>query len=124
MSHTPREELESLRRQIERHNHLYYQQAQPEISDLEYDRLLQRLIELEQQHPELATPDSPSLRVGGAPVAEFQSVTHRVPMLSIDNVYDEAGVREFDTRVRKLLEPVEAVEYFVEYKIDGVALAL
>ena len=65
MSHTPREELESLRRQIERHNHLYYQQAQPEISDLEYDRLLQRLIELEQQHPELATPDSPSLRVGG-----------------------------------------------------------
>lgn len=124
MSHTPREELESLRRQIERHNHLYYQQAQPEISDLEYDRLLQRLIELEQQHPELVTPDSPSLRVGGAPVAEFQSVTHRVPMLSIDNVYDEAGVREFDTRVRKLLEPGEAVEYFVEYKIDGVALAL
>ncbi|MFM8223265.1 MAG: DNA ligase LigA-related protein, partial [Planctomycetaceae bacterium] len=98
MSHSPRQELESLRRQIERHNQLYYQQAQPEISDLEYDRLLQRLIDLERQHPDLVTPDSPSLRVGGEPISEFQSVTHRVPMLSIDNVYDEAGVREFDVR--------------------------
>ncbi|MFM7159420.1 MAG: NAD-dependent DNA ligase LigA, partial [Planctomycetaceae bacterium] len=124
MSHSPRQELESLRRQIERHNQLYYQQAQPEISDLEYDRLLHRLIDLERQHPDLVTPDSPSLRVGGEPISEFQSVTHRVPMLSIDNVYDEAGVREFDVRVRKLLEPQEVVEYFVEYKIDGVALAL
>jgi len=124
MSLSPSQELDSLRREIERHNRLYYDQAQPEISDLEYDRLLQRLLELERLHPELVTPDSPSLRVGGAPIANFQSVTHRVPMLSIDNVYDEAGVREFDTRIRKLLEPGESLEYFVEYKIDGVALAL
>src|SRR6185295_19899606 len=69
-------------------------------------------------------PDSPTHKVGGAPVEGFVTVTHRLPMLSIDNVYDEAGVREFDVRIRKLIEPGEHIDYVVEYKVDGVAVAL
>jgi DNA ligase (NAD+) len=117
-------EIERLRDDLNRHNYLYYVEARPEISDLEFDRLLKRLTELEQQHPEFDSPDSPSHKVGGVPVEGFTTVTHRLPMLSIDNVYDEAGVREFDTRIRKLIEPGEPIEYIVEYKVDGVAVAL
>ncbi|MCY2963906.1 MAG: NAD-dependent DNA ligase LigA [Planctomycetota bacterium] len=124
MSESPKAEIERLRSEIERHNALYYVDGAAEISDLEYDRLLKRLIELERANPEFATPDSPSQKVGGSPVEGFVTVPHRVPMLSIDNEYDEAGVLEFDKRLRKLLEPGEAVEYFCEYKIDGVALSL
>jgi len=124
MSHNPRHEIEHLRAEIERHNALYYVEGRAEISDLEFDRLLKRLVELETQHPEWATPDSPTRKVGGEPIAGFVTVTHRVPMLSIDNEYDEAGVREFDKRVRKLLGSDEPVDYFCEYKIDGVALSL
>jgi DNA ligase (NAD+) len=124
MSHSPHHEIERLRAEIERHNALYYVEGHPEISDLEFDRLLQRLVELEGQHPELATSDSPTRKVGGEPIAGFVTVTHRVAMLSIDNEYDEAGVREFDKRVHKLLGTDEPVEYFCEYKIDGVALSL
>jgi DNA ligase (NAD+) len=117
-------EIEQLRDQIDRHNRLYYVDARPEISDLEYDRLLARLVELERDHPEYDSPGSPSHKVGGEPVAGFASVVHREPMLSIDNVYDEAGVREFDARLRRLLESDEPIDYLVEYKIDGVALSL
>src|SRR5580704_11749366 len=117
-------EIERLRDELNRHNYLYHVEARPEISDLEFDRLLKRLTELEQQHPEYDSPDSPSHKVGGSPVEGFKTVTHRLPMLSIDNVYDEAGVREFDTRIRKLIEPGESIEYVVEYKVDGVAVAL
>jgi DNA ligase (NAD+) len=124
MSNSPRQEIEQLRAEIERHNALYYVEGHPEISDLEFDRLLKRLVELETQHPELAAPDSPTRKVGGEPIAGFVTVTHRVPMLSIDNEYDEAGVREFDKRVRKLLGTEDLVDYFCEYKIDGVALSL
>ncbi len=118
------QEIRHLRAQIERHNRLYYVEAQPEISDLEYDRLLKRLQQLEAEHPELDDPASPSHKVGGEPIAGFQTVAHRQPMLSIDNVYDEAELAEFETRLRKLLPASEAIEYVVEYKIDGVALAL
>ena len=124
MAETPQQEIARLRSELNRHNQLYYIQAVPEISDLEYDRLLQRLSELEAQHPEFDAPDSPTHKVGGAPVEGFHTVEHRLPMLSIDNVYDEAELREFDVRVRKLLQPGEPLEYAVEYKIDGVALAL
>ncbi|MFV0442360.1 MAG: NAD-dependent DNA ligase LigA [Planctomycetaceae bacterium] len=120
---TPQAEVLSLRREIDRHNRLYYVEARQEIPDREFDRLLQRLRQLEQEHPELDDPDSPTHRVGGEPIEGFHSVEHRVPMLSIDNVYSEDELREFDDRVRRLLS-AEAVEYTVEYKIDGVALAL
>ncbi len=123
MSASPAEEIEHLRREIDRHNRLYYIDDAPVISDLQFDQLLKRLEELEREFPELDSPDSPSHKVGGAPIAGFVTVQHRVPMLSIDNVYDEAGVRDFDQRVRRLLG-VETVDYTVEYKIDGVAVAI
>ena len=119
-----RDEIQRLRTEIEHHNRLYYVDAVPEISDLEYDRLLKRLQQLEADHPEYDDPASPSHKVGGAPIAGFVTVAHRQPMLSIDNVYDENELKEFDTRIRKLLHAGEALEYVVEYKIDGVALAL
>src|SRR5688500_17871923 len=103
MSASVRKEMDELRRQIDYHNHKYFVDDAPEISDLEFDRLLQRLIELERQHPELAAPDSPTQRVGGAPIASFREVRHRLPMMSIDNTYNEADLREFDGRVRRLL---------------------
>jgi DNA ligase (NAD+) len=123
MSESPAKEVERLRREIDRHNRLYYIDAAPVISDLEFDKLLKRLEQLEREHPELDSPDSPTHKVGGAPIAGFTTVQHRVPMLSIDNEYDEAGVREFDQRVRKALG-VDSVDYTVEYKIDGVAVAI
>jgi DNA ligase (NAD+) len=115
--------VEELRRQIDHHNQLYYVDAKPEISDREFDRLLDELRQLEDAHPELRTPDSPTQRVGGKPIDGFVSVVHRVPMLSIDNTYNAGELREFDRRVRKLV-PGEKVVYVVELKIDGVAISL
>jgi DNA ligase (NAD+) len=123
MLRSPADEADALRREIERHNRLYYVEARPEIADRDFDKLISRLQELERLHPELDRPDSPTHKVGGEPIDGFATVEHRVPMLSIDNVYDEPALVEFDGRVRRLLE-AEAVEYTVEYKIDGVALAL
>ena len=123
MSGSVQEEIESLRVDIRRHNRLYYVEGRPEISDLEFDRLLKRLEELERRYPEFDSSDSPSHKVGGEPIEGFETVEHRLPMLSIDNVYSEAELKKFDTRVRRLLGD-EPVEYAVEYKIDGVALAL
>ena len=117
-------EIEKLRDEINRHNRLYYLDAAPEISDREYDRLMARLMELEAEHPELISPDSPSQRVGGAPLAEFASVAHAVPMLSIDNTYNYEELREWDARVRRGLNPGEPVAYVVELKVDGVAVSL
>jgi len=112
-----------LRREIDRHNRRYYVDAAPEISDREYDTLLDELKALEAQHPELAVPDSPTQRVGGEPIEGFETVAHRVPMLSIDNTYNEGELRDFDRGIRKLLGG-EAVNYVVELKIDGVAMSL
>ncbi|MEZ6055574.1 MAG: NAD-dependent DNA ligase LigA [Planctomycetaceae bacterium] len=123
MDASPAEEVTWLRNEIERHNRLYYVEARKEISDLEFDLLLKRLEALEQENPELDIPESPTHKVGGEPIAGFVTVPHRIPMLSIDNVYDADALKEFDERVRKLLN-VEQVEYSVEYKIDGVAMAL
>lgn len=116
-------EIQRLREQIRYHDYKYYVEAQPEISDLEYDRLVQRLRELEAQFPELVTPDSPTQRIGDQPVPELRSVRHRVPMLSIDNTYSQQEVRAWAQRVARML-PGEKIEYVVEYKIDGVAIAL
>ena len=115
--------IDELRQQINRHNHLYYAEAGPVISDTEFDFLLKELQALEAKHPERITPDSPTQRVGGEPIPEFRSVKHREPMLSIDNAYDVAELREFDARLRKLI-PGEKVRYVVEPKIDGVAISL
>src|SRR5579864_5728165 len=114
---------EELRQHIEHHNYCYYVEAKPEISDREFDRLLEELKKLEAEHPELITPDSPTQRVGGQPIEGFTTVMHREPMLSIDNTYSADELREFDRRVRKLLGK-EAVTYVVELKIDGVAISL
>ncbi len=122
MSASIRQEIDMLRREIDEHNRLYYLEAKPAISDREFDRLLARLKDLEDAHPEYDRPDSPTHHVGGEPIEGFVTVEHRTPMLSIDNVYNEDGLREFDKRVRKALS--EPFEYALEYKIDGVALAL
>jgi len=123
MNDTIKKRIEALRRSIEYHNYRYYVEADPEISDLEFDQLLKELQDLEQQYPELITPDSPTQRVGGQPIEGFRQVAHRVPMLSIENTYSEEEVREFDARLSRLLEG-ERPFYIVEHKIDGVSASL
>jgi DNA ligase (NAD+) len=109
---------------IEQHNRLYYVDAAPTISDRDYDRLMDRLEAIEAEHPDLITPESPSQRVGGRPLDEFTTVNHAVPMLSIENTYNYDEVKEWDVRVRKGLNPGEALRYAVELKVDGVAVSL
>ena len=118
-----KKEVEKLRKEIHYHNYRYYVLNDPVISDYEYDQLVKRLEELERQYPELITPDSPTQRIGEEITGEFPTVEHRIPMLSLDNTYNEEEVRDFDRRVRKLLGD-EPVEYVVELKIDGVAVSL
>jgi DNA ligase (NAD+) len=121
---TPKKEIETLRADLERHNRLYYLEAAPEISDFEFDHRLKRLQELEAAHPELADPNSPSQRVGGAPMTgDFVTVIHEPPMLSIENAYTLEELVEWDARVKKGLG-VEEVEYEAELKIDGVSIDL
>jgi DNA ligase (NAD+) len=117
-------EVAQLREEIEGHNKRYYLDAAPTISDREFDRLMKRLEQLEAESPELITPDSPTQRVGGAPLAAFKTVTHSVPMLSIDNTYNYAEIREWEARIRKALNPGEPVRFAVELKVDGVAVSL
>ena len=115
--------IERLRRKIRRHNRLYYGENRPDISDYEFDGLMRELIELEGAFPDLATPDSPTLRVGGAPVEGFRVVRHEIPMLSLDNTYSTEELEEFDGRVRKNLKG-DPYEYVVDLKVDGVAVSL
>ncbi|MEI6537323.1 MAG: NAD-dependent DNA ligase LigA, partial [Verrucomicrobiaceae bacterium] len=112
-----------LHEEIEHHNRLYYQHAQPEISDKEFDALLRELQDLEAAHPELITPDSPTQRVGGAPLEGFAQITHRVPMMSLDNTYSEDELREFFARLKKGLGK-EDIHCVIEPKVDGVAVAV
>ncbi len=118
-----RKEVDRLRHQIEQHNYKYYVEAKPEISDHEFDRLMRRLIDLEEAFPECKTPDSPSQRVGGEPLKEFRTVEHKIPMLSLDNTYTFEELEDFDKRVKKFLGKDE-ISYFVEEKIDGVSISL
>ena len=118
-----RQRIEQLREQINHHNHLYYVLDAPEISDSEYDRWLRELQQLEASHPELISPDSPTQRVGAAPVKAFGSVRHSMPMLSLDNAFDEEEVSGFDRRVRERLG-ADVVEYAVEPKLDGLAISI
>lgn len=114
---------EELRTQIAHHEHLYYVLDAPEISDAEYDALLRDLLALEQAHPELQTPNSPTQRVGGRPREGFVKLRHSAPMLSLDNALNEAELRDFDRRVRELLGG-EPYAYCAELKLDGVSLAV
>jgi DNA ligase (NAD+) len=116
-------EIARLREALHRHDRLYFVEAAPEISDREYDGLMRQLRELESAHPELVTLDSPTQRVGGLPLEGFAKVTHAVPMLSVDNTYDESQLREFDQRIRKALGD-EPFRYVVDPKVDGVAASL
>src|SRR4051794_810376 len=117
--------VEKLRQELNHHNHLYYIEARPSISDRDYDALLQELIELERAHPDLITPDSPTQRVGGDVQTELKPVHHAVPMMSIDNTYSEAEVRAFDERVRKALGGGDVQPaYVLEPKIDGTSISL
>ncbi|NTU91951.1 MAG: NAD-dependent DNA ligase LigA [Chlorobiaceae bacterium] len=119
-------ELESLRAEIDRHNRLYYVEAKPVISDYDFDKLLERLIEIEKEYPDLVTPDSPSQRVGGEITKVFPVVVHREPMLSLSNTYSLEEVADFCRRVEKLVEAEGGSnpEFVAELKFDGVAISL
>ncbi|HKR34150.1 MAG TPA: NAD-dependent DNA ligase LigA [Steroidobacteraceae bacterium] len=112
-----------LRQQLEHHNYRYHVLDDPEVSDAEYDRLMRELKTLEEQYPDLVTPDSPTQRVGATPVSELQEVVHTRPMLSLDNAFADEDVVAFDRRVRERLEDVEQVEYSAEPKLDGLAIS-
>ena len=116
-------EILELRDEIRRHEELYYVNDNPEISDTEYDALLAKLQKLEEQHPELITPDSPTQRVGGRPAEGFPEVVHRRPMLSLENSYNIEELVAFDQRCQRLAEG-RPVEYVAELKIDGVSISL
>jgi len=121
---TPQEQIHGLREEIVHHEHLYYALDAPELTDAQYDALVNRLKALEAEHPELITPDSPTQRVGGKPADGFVKTPHSRPMLSLDNAYNEAELRAWDTRLREALPSTETVRYVCELKLDGLSLAL
>src|SRR5258708_18803844 len=115
--------IESVREQIRHHEYRYYVLDDPEISDAEFDRLMNELRKLEAEHPDLVTPDSPTQRVGGKPREGFVKVPHSIPMLSLDNAYSEEELRNWERRVRELSGRND-IEYVCELKLDGMSLAL
>ena len=119
-----RDRARDLRDRLHRHNHRYYVLDDPEVSDAAYDRLMRELIDLERAHPELRTADSPTLRVGAPPLARFETARHALPMLSLDNAFNDAGVRDFHLRVQRKLGTREPILYTVEPKLDGIAVEL
>ncbi|NOY89462.1 MAG: NAD-dependent DNA ligase LigA, partial [FCB group bacterium] len=118
------EELQKLRQEINYHNKLYYVEDNPSISDAEYDKLFDRLLEIEKQFPELVTPDSPSQRIGFAPSKKFEPVPHRIPLLSLQKVTSFEEFKEFDRRVKETLEINSPIKYVTEPKLDGLAVEL
>ena len=116
--------VEKLREEIEYHNYRYYILDQPEISDAQYDRLMRELQKLEDQYPELPSPNSPTQRVGATPLEAFEIVRHTLPMLSLANAFDETEARDFDKRVKKFLGSSADVVYVAEPKLDGLAVEL
>jgi DNA ligase (NAD+) len=117
------QEIESLRETLRHHEYMYYVLDQPEVSDAEYDRLMLRLQELEQAHPDLITPDSPTQRVGGQPREGFVKAAHTAPMMSLDNAFGEQPLRDFDRRVREKTD-LDVVDYVGELKLDGISMAV
>lgn len=120
---TPAERARELRAQLDHHNYQYHVLDAPEVSDAEYDRLLHELKALEEQYPDLITPDSPTQRVGGTPVSGLAAVVHTTPMLSLENAFTEEDLINFDRRVRERLDDVASVEYAAEPKLDGLAVS-
>ena len=121
----PLPELENLREQLDSWNHQYYVLDQPTVPDAEYDRCMSRLLELEAQHPQLLRPDSPSQRVGGQPQAQFSQVTHDVPMLSLENAFNEEEMQNFYRRsLDRLGQDITELEFACEPKLDGIAVSL
>ena len=117
-------QIEALREELRHHEHLYYVEDAPTLTDAEYDALMNRLKALEAEHPDLITPDSPTQRVGGKPKDGFIKTPHSRPMLSLDNAYNEAELRAWDERVRTALPSTETLRYVCELKLDGLSLAL
>ena len=117
-------EAERLREELHRHAYSYYVEARPEISDTEYDQLFKRLLELEKDHPELCSPDSPTQRVGAEPQSKFKTVAHAAPMLSLDSTQDVSELRRFDERIRKALGEGHEPTYVIEPKLDGASIEL
>ena len=117
-------EILALRQDIEKHNYQYHVADNPLITDAEYDRLFRRLQELEREYPELATPDSPTQKVGAPPLEKFSTVQHTIPMLSLNNATDEEELRDFQERIQRFLKHNDVIEYAVEPKIDGLAVEL
>jgi DNA ligase (NAD+) len=116
--------IEELRQSLHRHNYRYYVLDDPEISDAEYDRMMQELIKLEMDYPGLSSPDSPSLRVGAPPVEKFETVEHSLPMLSLENGFNDSDIMEFDRRIKRNLNIDGEIIYTAEPKLDGVAVEL
>ncbi len=118
------EKIESLRQQLNYHNYRYYVLDDPTIPDAEYDRLLQQLQQLERSHPQLITPDSPTQRVGEAPLSVFDQVVHEIPMLSLDNAFADQDLLDFDRRIRERLKTDTEISYAAEPKLDGIAVSI
>ncbi|MFY9942493.1 MAG: NAD-dependent DNA ligase LigA [Desulfobacterales bacterium] len=118
------QEAERLQAALHHHNYRYYVLDDPEVSDAEYDRLLQALIRLETRFPQLRSPDSPTARVGAPPLEKFETARHTVPMLSLDNAFDDGDIREFDARIKRLLAVEGPIRYTAEPKLDGLAVEL
>ncbi|MBU1036146.1 NAD-dependent DNA ligase LigA, partial [bacterium] len=122
-SYDVKKKIEELREKIRYHNYQYYVLDNPIVSDAEYDQLMKELIELEKKYPQYISPSSPTQRVGIEPVSEFVTVRHIAPMLSLANAFSPEELRAFDQRIKKLV-PEQKLEYVVELKIDGLAVAL
>lgn len=118
------QDIAALRNEIQHHNYRYYALDEPQITDADYDRLMQRLRQLEQQYPELITQDSPTQRVGAAPLSAFQTVVHEMPMLSLDNAFNDEDLLAFNQRVQDRLKTASEIEYACELKLDGIAVSL
>ena len=116
--------IENLRNKLNHHNYRYYALDDPEISDAEYDRLFRELQSLEKNHPELIMPDSPTQRVGGIVLSDFEKVTHAVPMLSLDNAFSHEELTAFDERIQRQLKSAQTLEFVCEPKLDGLAISL
>ncbi|MCB2200380.1 NAD-dependent DNA ligase LigA [bacterium] len=119
-----RDRYEQLKAEIRQHNELYYEKATPEISDQQYDELYRELVDLEEKHPDWVTPDSPTQEVGGAPSSSFETVTHRIPMMSLSNTYSEDEVREWHERLDREVGTTGHLRYTCEPKVDGIAVTL